>query len=484
MSYKNPLQRSSPESQGLSSSAVLAFVQAVEKNIADLHSFMLLRHGQVVAEGWWGPYAAERPHMLFSLSKSFTSTAVGLAVSEGRLTVDDPVLRFFPEEAPARISKNLAAMRVRDLLSMSTGHAKDSTFGTVTQKEGNWVKGFLAQPVRHAPGTHFVYNSGATYMLSAIVQKLTGQTVLEYLRPRLFEPLGIENPAWESCPRGINTGGWGLAIRTEDIARFGQLYLQKGLWNGQRLIAEAWVAEASESHISNGSKPESDWEQGYGYQFWRCRHGAYRGDGAFGQYCVVMPAQDAVLAITSGLKDMQIPLNLVWEHLLSAMKPAALPANAAAQAELSQKLSTLALAPLTGEFSSPSAARVAGKVFELAPNRLGVKQLTFDFSETGVSVHMAGEQEPLTMVAGYGAWLLGQGRLPGSGLHPGGKAQPVCASAAWTAPDTLVISQRFVEAPFELQLCCQFGRTRVTVSPTVNVSFGPNQLPKLRGKQA
>ena len=209
--------------------------------VHDLHSFMLLRHGQVVARGWWSPYAAQRPHMLFSLSKSFTSTAVGLAVAEGRLTVDDPVLSFFPEDAPAKVSPNLAAMRVRDLLSMSTGHAKDATGRATHKKEGNWVKGFLSLPVRYAPGTHFVYNSAATYMLSAIVQKLTGMTLLDYLRPRLFEPLGIDNPTWESCPRGINTGGWGLSVRTEDIARFGQLYLQKGVWKGQRILPEAWV---------------------------------------------------------------------------------------------------------------------------------------------------------------------------------------------------------------------------------------------------
>src|SRR3954470_10159745 len=182
MSRDSQLPYSAPEAQGLGSSAILGFVEAVEQNIESLHSFMLLRHGHVLAEGWWAPYEAERPHMLFSLSKSFTSSAIGLAVAEGRLSVDDLVLPFFPEDAPANPSAHLAAMRVHDLLSMSTGHDVDTTLYLRQQPDGNWAKAFLARPVEHTPGTHFVYNSGATYMLSAIIQKLTGTTLLEYLR--------------------------------------------------------------------------------------------------------------------------------------------------------------------------------------------------------------------------------------------------------------------------------------------------------------
>ena len=257
--------------------------------------------------------------MLYSLSKSFASTAAGLAAAEGQLSLDDTVLSFFPDEAPADPGANLAAMRLRHLLSMSTGHDQDTTGRLRDAEDGDWVRAFLAQPVEHAPGTHFVYNSGATYMVSAIVQKVTGQTVLDYLGPRLFEPLGIQDPTWESSPQGINVGGWGLSITTEDIARFGQLYLQEGVWQGARLLPAAWVAEATSKQVSNGDDPDSDWAQGYGFQFWRCRHGAYRGDGAFGQFCVVLPEQDAVVAITAGTSDLGGVLNLIWDHLLPAM---------------------------------------------------------------------------------------------------------------------------------------------------------------------
>src|SRR6266496_4067179 len=207
------LKRTNPEAEGIPSSAVLNFIQAIEQHIHPLDAvqgLMLPRHGSVVAEGWWTPYASQSPHSLYSLSKSFTSTAIGLAVNEGRLTVDDHVLKFFPDEAPSNPGENLRAMCVRHLLSMNTGHKEDTT-RYVFQGEGtNWVRAFLLLPVEYKPGTWFVYNTAATYMLSAIITTLTGESLLDYLRPRLFDPLGIEYPTWETDPRGINLGGTGL----------------------------------------------------------------------------------------------------------------------------------------------------------------------------------------------------------------------------------------------------------------------------------
>jgi CubicO group peptidase (beta-lactamase class C family) len=264
---------------------------------------------------------------------------VGLAVAEGKLSVDDPVLKFFPDDAPAQPSDKLKAMRVRDLLTMSTGHQTEPKLTA----DDTWVKSFLAHPVEHKPGAHFQYNSPATYTCSAIVQKLTGQTVLDYLVPRLFQPLGIEGAEWSTSPQGISAGGWGLFLKTEDIAKFGQLYLQKGQWSGKQIVPAAWVEQATARQVSNGSDPSKDWDQGYGFQFWRCRHGAFRGDGAFGQFCIVMPEQDAVVAITADTKDMQAELNIVWEKLLPAFKNAALPPNPEEQEKLKQATTNLAV---------------------------------------------------------------------------------------------------------------------------------------------
>ena len=212
-----------------------------------IHSFMLVRHSHVVAEGWWSPYGPDIPHKMFSLSKSFTSTAVGLAIAEGKLSLDDPVLSFFPDDAPTNPGPYLKAMRVCDLLIMSSGQNLNTVtrLGDVMRNSAisgeKITKAFLAAPVECKPGTLFIYNTPGSYMLSAIVQKVTGETVFDYLRPRLFDPLGIKNPTWDASPQGITFGGVGLNIRTEDIARFGLLYLQKGEWNGKQLLPASWV---------------------------------------------------------------------------------------------------------------------------------------------------------------------------------------------------------------------------------------------------
>ena len=323
---KSSLPRSSPEAQGVSSAQVCKFIEAVDQKVTTMHSFMLVRHGHVVAEAWWKPETPETQHVLWSLSKSFTSTAVGFAVAEGKFSIDDPVLKFFPDEAPEAPSDKLKAMRVRDLLTMSTGHQDEPKVRDIPDQ--TWVKTFLNQPVPHKPGAHFQYNTPATFMLSAIVQKTTGQTVLEYLQPRLFGPLGIENPKWDANPQGISIGGYGLYVRTEDIAKFGQFYLQKGQWNGRQLLSPEWVAMATSKQVSNGSDPARDWDQGYGFQFWRCRHNAFRGDGKDGLFCIVIPDQDVVIAMTANTRDMQAQLNVVWDELLPAFRDGPLPENA------------------------------------------------------------------------------------------------------------------------------------------------------------
>ena len=340
-----PLPRSTPEAQGISSQAILAFVESADKNINTMHSFMILRHGRVISEGWWQPEAADKPHVLWSLSKSFNSTAVGLAIHDGKLSLDDPALKFFPADAPADPSENLKAMKVRDLLTMTCGHDIEAkaTFGAPT------VKQFLAQPVLYKPGTHFLYNTMGSYTLSAIVTKVTGQTTLEYLKPRLFEPLGIDNPQWGSSPEGNSLGGYGLTLCTEDIAKFGQLYLQKGKWNGKQLIPPEWIEQATSKQVPNEKEGHadigSDWQQGYGFQFWRCRHNSFRGDGAGGQFCVVMPDQDVVVAITAETGNLQGELNAIWDNLLPAFQSAALPDDAAAQEKLKHALANLVAHP-------------------------------------------------------------------------------------------------------------------------------------------
>lgn len=332
------LLRASPESQGVDTGKVLEFIDAADKKVNSMHSFMMLRNGKVVAEAWWAPESPDKPHVLWSLSKSFTSTAVGFAVAEGKLAVEDPVLKFMKdEELPKEVSSNLKAMKVKDLLTMSTGHQDEPMMRGNTE----WIKTFLKHPLPHQPGSHFQYNTPATFMQSVIVKRATGEDILSYLEPRLFQPLGIKSPKWDQSPDGISIGGFGLYLCTEDIAKFGQLYLQKGMWNGKQLIPEDWIAQATTKQVANGSNSTSDWNQGYGYQFWRCRHDAYRGDGKDGQFCIVMPKQSTVVVMTANTMDMQSELNLVWEHLLPAIQETPLPENPEMTKKLSERIAGL-----------------------------------------------------------------------------------------------------------------------------------------------
>jgi CubicO group peptidase (beta-lactamase class C family) len=472
--YSEPLPRSTPEREGIASRDLLGFVRALDEKVDAMHSVMLLRHGKVVAEGWWTPYSAESRHELYSLSKSFTSTAVGLAVSEGKLSLDDPILKYFTDEAPENPSANLRAMRIRDLLRMCTGHqVEPSLKGT-----GNWARAFLAQPVPNKPGTHFLYNTAATYMLSAMVQKTTGETVLDYLRPRLFDPLGIDNPAWNTSPQGISLGGYGLSVRTEDIARFGQLYLQEGEWHGRQLVPRSWVKAATTLQTANGSRPDSDWDQGYCYQFWRCRHGAYRGDGAFGQYCVVMPEEDAVLAITSGTKDMQNVLNIVWERLLPAIRHAALPEDSRAHSELTGFLARLTL-PFAQGNATPGEAAIEhmGKRYAFEENKAGIEAITLKRESSGKQTlvfRIKGAEYSLS--AGQGGWEKGR-------LAYGTMAEQAAAlSGEWSSANTYAVKIAFYETPFVLSGTLKFSGDELLYKSDFNVGFGGLKTPELKGR--
>jgi CubicO group peptidase (beta-lactamase class C family) len=474
-----PLPRSAPEAQGVSSAALLDFVNALDTQIDGMHSVMVLRHGKVIAEGWWTPYDAEHNHVLYSLSKSFTSTAVGMAVADGKLSIDDEILKFYPDDAPASPSNNLKAMRVRDLLMMSTGHQEEPSSAADVVSP----KSFLAQPVPHLPGTHFKYNTASTFMQSAIVQKVTGQSVLEYLRPRLFEPLGIEHPVWDANFQGISLGGYGLRVRTEDIAKFGQLYLQQGRWNGKQLVPSDWVAMATAKQTSNGSNPKSDWNQGYGFQFWRCQHNAYRGDGAFGQYCVVMPDQDAVVAITSGIKDMQAVLSLMWEKLLPPMQSKSLKRDTAANRQLTEKLAHLELRPAQGAATSPLASKVLNHKFVFAANEQKYESLELASADSGKTLTLTARVDGNTVKVpcGYREWKRGRSPLLGGRLAQF-PDEPVAGTFAWSADDACVVKFCGYETPFHTTLQLKFDGDQVTVDAEANVAFGPTKRPQLVGK--
>jgi CubicO group peptidase (beta-lactamase class C family) len=468
------LPRSNPEAEGVSPSGIINFLDAVAKSKHEFHSFMMLRHGKVIAEGWWYPYRPDLKHTLYSTSKSFTATAVGFAVAEKKLTVNDKVITFFPDDLPETIDPYLSELRVKDLLSMSVGHQTDPT-SEVASKNDNWVRAFLATPIIHEPGTRFLYNSVATYMLSAIVQKVTGERIIDYLKPRLFDPLGIYGMDWETDPRGINTGGWGLRLKTEDMAKFGQLFLQKGLWQGKQILPTAWIEEATAIKIEQdpdapqAKKDASDWLQGYCYQMWRSRHNSYRADGAYGQFIIIMPDQDAVVAITCETSDMQSELNLVWEYILPSIRSETLPADPAILHRLKEKLASLAL-PLVKAGSSPFEAKVSGKTCEIVSNQEGLNEIGFKFKNDICYLTLKAGSKTHQFSFGAGKWQEGETTRYGPYLVSSFKGNrvglppfKVAGSYTWKDETTLESILQYIESPHSEKIICRFDEEQVSV---------------------
>jgi CubicO group peptidase (beta-lactamase class C family) len=490
MADKKDLPRSTPEDQGVSSAALSVFLDEVEKSNIEFHSIMVVRHGHVIAEGWWAPYAAPHKHTLYSLSKSFTATAVGLAVGEGRLSVDDSVVSFFPNDLPKEIHSNLASLKVRHLLTMSTGHIKD-TIQPMRNSADTWAKTFLSLPLEREPGTFFLYNTGATYMLSAIVQKVTGQTLLQYLRPRIFNPLGIEGEDWETDPLGINTGGYGLRIKTEDIAKFGQLYLQKGKWNGKQILPSEWVDEATRTQIaSNSGKPnrpkdQDDWAQGYGYQFWRCRPGGYRADGAFGQFSMVMPEYDAVIAITSESFSMQKSMDLVWTHLLPAMNKikTKLSSETKLQSALQQRLKSLHLDPPKHNLTSSLTERISGKEFILDTNEFKAKSFQLNLKGNTCVFTLNDDKGKHQITCGMNTWVEQKNEKKGTPFPVAARMEvttAIAGSATWIDDKGLLMTWRLLESAHTNGLTFIFDDNRVTVKFHSSISQNNPNAPEKR----
>jgi len=488
------LPRSIPEAEGVSSKGIIDFLDAIAQSKHEMHSIMILRHGKVIAEGWWSPYRPDLKHTLYSLSKSFTSTAVGFAVSEKKLSVNDKVISFFPDKLPANVSDNLSQLTIKDLLSMSAGQAPDPSSAIVPTDD--WIKIFFATPIVNKPGSVFLYNSMATYMLSAIVQKVTGQKIIDYLKPRLFEPLGIKGMDWEIDPTGINVGGWGFRIKTEDIARFAQLYLQKGKWNGKQILPATWVEEATTFKIDNApgmsqiSKDSSDWRQGYCYQFWRSRHNSFRGDGAFGQYALVLPEQDAVIAITSETPDMQGELNLVWKYLLPAMQvdKSGLDKNDAAA--LKKRLALLKLLLPAKTDSSFAEPKIINKIFKIESNPKNIETISFKGKDRLITLDIKMKGTSYTLNFGDGKWIEGKTTMPGPSLVEGAKnhfvglpASQIAGAYSWKAPNVLEMRLRYIDSPHTLLMTFTFDHD--TVSADLLDSFKtPDKKITLKGQAA
>jgi CubicO group peptidase (beta-lactamase class C family) len=474
------LQRSLPEKEGMRTEGILRFLEEVQAQRIDLHSLMILRHGKVVAEGWRYPYSSGHRHIMHSVSKTFTSAAIGFAVDEKLLTADDRVISFFPDKLPPGVSPFLEELTVRHLLTMSVGQDPAPSFALT---DGDWVKLFLATPIVHRPGTVFLYNSYASHVLSAIIGKVTGQTVFEYLRPRLFEPLEMKDVRWETDASGNSMGGWGMRIRTEDMAKFGQLYLQQGRWKGRQLLSEAWIKEATSVQIYQRDsltveeELHDNWAQGYGYQIWRCINNAYRADGANGQFIIVMPGEDAVVVITENTGNTQEVLRLVFKHLQPAMTNSIYAMKDEDREALQSLLSDLSV---PDPFRTAEGVELPGdtvRSYAMEANGLQIQSATFTFGREGdcrLTLDIAGTSH--TLPFGPDTWRYGETAKESPYFlsprrNPAGLAPfPTAGYGSWASENELRLRLLFTEDYQEETYVCRFDGDRLEM--TVDNSAG------------
>lgn len=436
------LPRSTPAASGVSSRAVVALLDRLEEQAVECHSLMVVRRGHVVAEGWWAPYSAVRPHLLYSLTKSFTSVAVGLAVDDGLLSPDDRVVDVLPDHVPAGISEQGRRVTVHHLLSMTSGHRADSLTEAWQLEPDDLVKGFLRVPFPDPAGTRHAYDNATTFLLARMVERVTGRDLPGLLDERLFGPMGIEHAEWDRVAGGAAFGFHGLHLTTEAVAAFGELLRREGRWGDRQLVSPAWVRVATSRHIETRPAPvgagTTEWLCGYGYQFWMSRHG-YFGGGNLGQLCVVVPEHDLVVALTCATVNEQPIFDALWECLLPGLNHQ----DSAGDDEiLADRLRRLSLAPVAGtaDPERSATAKLDGSA-EGSPLPDGAT-VSVDPADGGWRLRLG---ESLTVEAGHGEWR-----------ESSPLGRPVVATGAWQG-DTFVADLYVITSPHRVRLVLDAG---------------------------
>ncbi|MEQ7007437.1 serine hydrolase [Actinopolymorpha sp. B17G11] len=419
---------------------MIAFLDRVCEQGIELHSIMVVRHGHVVAEGWWDPFTADRPHLLYSMSKSFTSIAVGLAVADGLVGLNDRVVDLLPDHVPDDVAPQVSELTVHHLLLMTTGHTEDVLEDAWALEPLDLVRGFLRIPPARPAGTVHAYNNPTTYVLARIVEHVTGRPLPEMLDERLFRPMGIGPGEWDRDITGHAFGFHGLHLTTEAAAAFGELLLRRGQWNGHQVVPRGWLDLATRRHIptlqfEDGTRAP-DWLQGYGYQFWMSRHG-YRADGAMGQFCLVVPEADVVVAMTAATTSMQSPLDAVWECLLPALDQ---PGQVDADAEVRSRLSALALPRIAGEHRPDRAVEAVVDHLDQAPPLARGTRVEATPDAHGWRVRIGDGATAFQFQVGHDTWR------ESTPLR-----RPVVAAGAWQG-EVLIVDLYVITSPSRVRL--------------------------------
>lgn len=484
---RKEFERTTPESVGIRSGAILDYLDALEASNTEMHGIMIMRHGRICAEGWWQPFAPGLRHGLQSHTKTYAATAVGIAYTQGLLRLDERLIDIFPEQSPAQPSENLKLLTVRDVLCMGCG------MDEMPRPTADWIRDFMHTPVNHKPGTAFMYNSTGSSILGAIVRQKTGEGLHEFLSKHLFCKIGIDadNVRWYCMPDGMETGGGGMLAATEDNLRLMKLYADGGVWDGERILAEDYVRLATTKQNDSATEainnPQaSDNFLGYGFQIWMCRpHGVYRADGAMGQFTIVSPEQDLLIAINEtaiGAHWAQNTLDLTWEFLAQVGEED-LPEDSAAAGKLKRRLQTLNLPNPTVRPVSALAARLNGKHFAVADGILSaevynfmsgnpvspITEFSFTFDEYGCIWQTQGPDgsRPVRVATNgcrFTNWMNG----------PDSQTRLLVCDGMWTGENTFEMHLRWAETCFTKKLTFRFDGGAVTIEDMDNNAFRPS----------
>ena len=497
------LMRRAPSELKTDPDILASVLDSIDQEGLELHSLLVWQRDALILDAWWAPYAPHRPHMMHSVTKSFTSVAVGLAIDDGLLSVDDEVIRFFPEHLPPALPAEdlarLRRMRVRDLLIMASGHGRGISGGAWRRIASSWIGDFLSQPVPYEPGAVFVYDSGASYMLSAIVQKVTGERVHELLQRQLFRPLQMsDGMSWDVGPDGVNTGGNGLSCTTADMLKLGILHLRGGMWHDRRLLSRQWTQAATMPQLRDvvmGSftgdhylGPEAaaarpDIREGYGYQWWCGPHGSFSANGLFGQYCIVLPQQDAVVAFTGGLHDDDRRMHaLVYDRLRPAFGAGG--GSADADAALARRVAGLHLSTRPRGRPPGGAGRQRLGRYRPTSNDQCIEQVVLRAVDGGIALHLRIDGRDHSICAGYDRFIESTSTMPGAKLHHSyepADGLKVAACACWRENETvLVFDWIFIETAFRDTVEIRFDDDALTLRRKVNVNSSLLELPPVK----
>lgn len=473
--FSDGLLRAKPSELDVDASRIIAFLDDVTDAGLDLHGFMLHRRGRVVAEGWSWPYGQDRPRVLHSVAKSFTACAIGLMLAERRFSLDDKVVSFFPEALPAHVDDKLAAMTIENLLTMRTGHDVATSGAKWRLVETSWIAEFFRIPVIHRPGTTYLYTSAASYMLSAIVTRVTGETLHDYLKPRLLEPIGMSGESWDIGPDGVNPGGNGLTARTADMLKLGILHAQHGVWQGRQILPAEWVASATRAHGPGGST--------YGYHWAIKPRGAFSALGVFGQMAIVFPSHGAVLAITSAIGHSSELMPHVERHFPQALLGADKDGGDADARLVARLTSMRRIRPMTS-VALPGERPVGIRRYRITSNAAGVREIAFEFASEHCTVRLEDGTGTHRITVRLDGWLEGRTDMPGWDLHHGYALSeaPVVAGARWLGPTTFEMTWIFVETAFCDTVRCEFDGNLLRYRRSVNVNSGRLDQEELAGE--